>query len=74
MDAIRGKTLHKIYNSLITTFHIAMLAAQSRMIATLEHLYGDQAINNRTFQEYKRVAEAFERDTKDNLVKKIHNK
>lgn len=47
-----------------------MLAAQSRIIVTLEKLYGEEAINNRTFQEYKRVAEAFERDTKDNLVRK----
>lgn len=59
--------------SRLTTFKrltklVAMLASQSRIIATLEKLYGDEVMNNRTFQEYKRVAEAFERDTKDNLV------
>lgn len=53
---------------------IAITASQTRLIANLERFYGENAMNNAVLAEYKRVTEAFEKETRENMVRKEKKK
>ncbi|KAI8971965.1 hypothetical protein BDF20DRAFT_825615, partial [Mycotypha africana] len=45
----------------------AIISSQARLVQTFEKLYGDDALTNSAFIEYKKALEAIDREAKDNL-------